>query len=151
MTVAQYCRWWRDHVRRREGQAAPEPQLDGSAHARAGTQGAAARAPVSASADAAPTCGARADDQQDAAGPSLSLDGAVEPGRTPPLWYLKDWHFTTDFPGYQAGSDAIVAAGNVRCVLHGSKSICWCTCLCSSGVGGARPQPFSLNRLDSAM
>jgi len=92
-------------VRRRGDEAAPDPQPDDATHARAGDRGPAAKVSVSAGADA--SSGARAEGQQDAAGPGSSLDGGEEPGSAPPLWYLKDWHFTTDFPGYQAGSHAM--------------------------------------------
>jgi len=115
VTVAQYCRWWRDHVRRREGQAAPDPQPGDTAHARAESdQGPAAKASASAGADS--SSGARADGRQDAAEPgSSSLDGGEEPGSLAPLWYLKDWHFTTDFPGYQAASHAMRPLPGIAC------------------------------------
>ena len=50
---------------------------------------------------------ARADGQHDAPEPGSPLDGGEEPDSTLPLWYLKDWHFTTDFPGYQASLQAL--------------------------------------------
>ena len=74
-TIAEYCRWWRQHLRHRDGLSRPHgPRLNG---------------------------GAAAGEPQGSAGQTPLAMGADDPV---PLWYLKDWHFTTDFPNYQVSA-----------------------------------------------
>ena len=41
-------------------------------------------------------------DERTFAEPAFPEGATKEFRRAPPLWYLKDWHFTADFPHYQA-------------------------------------------------
>ena len=72
MTVAEFCDWWRQHLLHRDGLSRMHgPRADSEAG------------------DGAP---------QGSIGYKASSAGADDYA---PLWYLKDWHFRTDFPNYE--------------------------------------------------
>ena len=77
MTVAAYCAWWREHIARRT------VSLDAAAPS------------------TAPGIGQFVTDQKAAASEAgVATDAHPENSRE--LWYLKDWHLTTDFPNCKA-------------------------------------------------
>lgn len=111
MSVAEYCAWWRQHhVGNRAGTA------DDVSSSTSGV--------VSTATDIASDAGP--------GGGETSPDGSGDCR----LWYLKDWHFSTDFPDYKARATALTPSFTSRFVSAVRKP--YCQVIPSSVVKGAR-------------
>lgn len=81
MTVAEYCDWWRQHSASRHNSSTSNAEAP-----RIASEG-----PVVDHEAASP---AAASEREGEAAESSGGGGG--------LWYLKDWHFSTDYPDYKA-------------------------------------------------
>jgi len=121
MMMSEYCAWWRqhhdrEHVRTDIG-TADDVSIDDVSISDSGTDGAV----MGTTSDT----GAR----------ESSLDGSGDSS----LLYLKDWHFSTDFPGYKARAPFLPK-------LHFWYSICF-TCI-ETAKDALLFQPFGVDKIN---